>query len=256
MAFPVTPPPLGQQGFGQPLSFVVQSTATWEELDELVGKLLRKMSENPDLTNPDTDLKLNKPELKVVVNREKIATVGTSIDAVGRTLETMLGGRNVTRFKRGSEQYDVIVQIEDSSRRTPGDLSNIFVRGEDDQMVQLQNLATVTETVAAKELNHFNKLRSATITAGLGPGLSLGAALEWMEDALDEVAPDALYDLSGQSREFRESETSAYRSDGAGAVVHLPGVVGAVRKFHRSADYPDRRAARDVWRDALSGCPE
>lgn len=210
MAFPVTPPPLGQQGFGQPLSFVVQSTATWEELDELVGKLLRKMSENPDLTNPDTDLKLNKPELKVVVNREKIATVGTSIDAVGRTLETMLGGRNVTRFKRGSEQYDVIVQIEDSSRRTPGDLSNIFVRGEDDQMVQLQNLATVTETVAAKELNHFNKLRSATITAGLGPGLSLGAALEWMEDALNEVAPDALYDLSGQSREFRESETSAY----------------------------------------------
>jgi multidrug efflux pump len=122
----------------------------------------------------------------------------------------MLGGRNVTRFKRGSEQYDVIVQIEDEARRTPSDLSNIFVRGANDRMVQLQNLATVTETVAATELNHFNKLRSATVTAGLGPGYTLGEALEWMEDALDEVAPDALYDLSGQSREFRESSASAF----------------------------------------------
>ena len=210
MAFPITFPPLGQRGFGQPLSFVVQSTGTWEELDELIAKLLVKMAENPNLTNPDSDLKLNKPELRVAVNREKIVSVGTSIDAVGRTLETMLGGRNVTRFKRGSEQYDVIVQVEDASRRTPGDLSNIFVRGDDDQMVQLQNLATVTETVAAKELNHFNKLRAATVTAGLGAGFSQGMALEWMEDALHEVAPEALYDLSGQSREFRESESSAY----------------------------------------------
>ncbi|HEX9852573.1 MAG TPA: efflux RND transporter permease subunit [Woeseiaceae bacterium] len=210
MAFPITPPPLGQRGFGQPVSFVVQSTLTWQELDELVQRLLVKMAENPRLTNPDSDLKLNKPELKIDINREKVSAVGASVGAVGRTLETMLGGRNVTRFKRGSEQYDVIVQIEDEARRTPSDLSNIFVRGANDRMVQLQNLATVTETVAATELNHFNKLRSATVTAGLGPGYTLGEALEWMEDALDEVAPDALYDLSGQSREFRESSASAF----------------------------------------------
>jgi multidrug efflux pump len=76
-------------------------------------------------------------------------------------------------------------------------------------MIQLQNLATVTETVAAKELNHFNKLRSASVTAGLAPGYSMGEAIDWMEDALADVAPDALYDLGGQSREFRESSTSA-----------------------------------------------
>ena len=76
-------------------------------------------------------------------------------------------------------------------------------------MIQLQNLVDVTETVAAKELNHFNKLRSATVSAGLGPGYSMGEALEWMEAALREVEPDALYDLSGQSREFRASESSA-----------------------------------------------
>ena len=209
LAFPVTPPPLGQRSFGQPLSFIVQTTGTWEELDETVQLLTAKMAENPRLTNPDSDLKLNKPELKIEVNREKVASVGADVASVGRTLETMLGGRNVTRFKMGTEQYDVIVQVEDSMRRTPGDLSNIFVRGAGDTMIQLQNLATVTETVAAKELNHFNKLRAATVSAGLAPGYSMGEALAWMEDALEEVAPSALYDLSGQSREFRESESSA-----------------------------------------------
>ena len=210
MAFPVAPPPLGQNDFGQPVNFVIQSTLSWEELGELVQRMLAKMAENPNLTFPDSDLKLNKPELRVDVNREKISAVGTSVDSVGRTIETMLGGRNVTRFKIGSEQYDVIVQVEDNARRTPGDLSNIFVRGTDGIMVQLANLATVTETVAAKELNHFNKLRSATISAGLGPGYSMGEALDWMEAALDEVAPEALYDLSGQSRQFRESASSAF----------------------------------------------
>ncbi len=209
MAFPVTPPSLGQSRFGQPVSFVVQSTGSWEELDDTVSQLLTKMAENSQLTNPDSDLKLNKPELRIDINREKVAIVGASVDTVGRTLETMLGGRNVTRFKKGTEQYDVIVQIDDDSRRTPGDLSNIFVRGNNDTMIQLQNLATVTETVAAKELNHFDKLRAATISAGLAPGYSQGEALEWMENALREVAPDAFYDLSGQSREFRESASGA-----------------------------------------------
>lgn len=209
-AFPVTPPSLGQRGFGQPVSFVVQSTGTWAELDEIVSKLLVKMAENPQLTNPDSDLKLNKPELRIDVNREKVAVVGASVAAVGRTLETMLGGRNVTRFKMGSEQYDVIVQIDEAARRTPGDLSNIFVRGANNTMIQLQNLVTITETVAAKELNHFNKLRSATISAGIAPGYSMGEALDWMEAALREIEPDALYDLSGQSREFRASASSAF----------------------------------------------
>ncbi len=210
MAFPITPPPLGVRDFGQPVRFVVQTTRSWEELDAMVQRLIAKISENPNLTNPDSDLKLNKPELKIDMNREKIAAVGTSVSRVGRTLETMFGGRNVTRFKIGSEQYDVIVQLEDDARRTPNDLSNIFVRGNDQSMIQLQNLATVTETVAAKELNHFNKLRAATISVGLGPGYSMGDALDWLETALAEVAPGALFDLRGQSREFRESASGAF----------------------------------------------
>lgn len=209
MAFPITPPPLGQRSFGQPLSFVVQTTGTWEELDTIVQGMIRRMNDNPNLTNADSDLKLNKPELKIDVNREKVASLGASVAEVGRTLESMLGGRNVTRFKMGTEQYDVIVQLEDASRRTPGDLSDLYVRGGSGGMIQLDNLVTVTETVAAKELNHFNKLRSATISAGLAPGYAMGEAIEWMQGALEEVAPEALYDLSGQSREFRASASSA-----------------------------------------------
>jgi len=209
LAFPVIPPPLGQRDFGNPLRFIVQTTGTWEELDGIVQRLLVRMRDNPSLTNPDSDLKLNKPELRIDVNREKVASVGASVESVGRTLETMFGGRNVTRFKMGTEQYDVIVQLEESSRRTPTDLSNVFIRGDDDRMIQLQNLATVTETVAAKELNHFNKLRAATVSAGLVPGYAMGEAINWMESTLEEVAPEALYDLGGQSREYRESATSA-----------------------------------------------
>ncbi len=205
MAFPNPPPPLGQEGFGQPVGFVVQSTGTWEELGVTVQALLEKMRENPSLTNAQSDLKLDKPQLRLELDRDKVATIGSDVGTVGRTLETLLGGRNVTRFKRGSEQYDVIVQVEDTDRRTPGDLSNIFVRAADGQMVQLSNLIRVEETIAAKELNHFNKLRAATVSAGLAPGYSMGEALEWMEEALREVAPGAQYDLSGQSREFRES---------------------------------------------------
>jgi multidrug efflux pump len=205
MAFPTQPPPLGQQGFGQPVNFIVQTTGTWEELNDTVSQLMAKIRENPRLTNADSDLKLNKPELKVDVDRDKVATVGSNVATVGRTLETLLGGRNVTRFKRGSEQYDVIVQVEDADRRTPGDLSNIYVRTGDGGIVQLSNLVTVEETLAATELNHFNKLRAATISVGLAPGYSMGEALDWLEAALAEVAPEAQYDLSGESREFRES---------------------------------------------------
>ncbi|HJU38754.1 MAG TPA: efflux RND transporter permease subunit, partial [Tahibacter sp.] len=210
LAFPVLPPALGQDDFGQPVSFVVQTTGTWDDLDRITNGLLAKIRENPQLTNPDTDLKLNKPQLKIDMDRDKIAAVGADVNEVGRTLESLLGGRQVTRFKRGSEQYDVLVQVADEGRQVPDQLASIYVRGSDGQMVQMANLVTAKEAVAAKELNHFNRLRSATISAGLAPGYSMGEALEFLGGAVKEVASDAQYDLSGQSREFRESSSSTW----------------------------------------------
>jgi multidrug efflux pump len=210
LAFPVLPPALGQDDFGQPVSFVVQTTGTWEDLDRIVNGLLAKIRENPRLTNPDSDLKLNKPQLKIDMDRDKVAAVGANVNDVGRTLESLLGGRQVTRFKQGSEQYDVLVQVADEGRQVPEQLSSIYVRGGDGSMVQLANLVTAKESVAAKELNHFNRLRSATVSAGLAPGYSMGEALEFLGGAVKQVASDAQYDLSGQSREFRESSSSTW----------------------------------------------
>jgi multidrug efflux pump len=163
------------------------------------------------MVNVDTDLKLNKPELKVDLDREKVANIGLEVDTVGRTLETMLGGRQVTRYKQGGKQYDVIVQVEDVDRSNPDDLASIYVRNDDGLMVPMNNIIRVEERVAPKELNHFNKLRSATITATIAPGYTVGDALAFMADAASRVLPaSAQTDLAGQSREFKEASTSLY----------------------------------------------
>lgn len=210
MAFPVNPPSLGQNFRNPPVQFVVQANS-YEELQTLVDRLMQKMGETPGFINVDSDLKLNKPQLKVTINRDKAADVGAGIDEIGRTLQTLLGGLQVTRYKEQGEQYDVIVKLSDKDRTHPADLTSIFVRGKNQQLVQLSNLVQVQETVAPKELNHFNRLRSATISANLTPNYSLGEAIDFLEKSAAGVLPaTAKVDLDGQSREFREAGSSLY----------------------------------------------
>ncbi|MBN8543615.1 MAG: efflux RND transporter permease subunit [Alphaproteobacteria bacterium] len=206
--FAINPASLGQGARSQPVEFVIQTTDSYEALDKIVNGVMAKMMANPNFQAPDSDLKLNKPEIRVTMDRDKLATMGIGVSDVGRSLETMLGGRQVTRFKRGSEQYDVLVKIEDDKRRTPTDLTAIYVRGREGEMVPLSNIVSLQETVAPRELNHFNKLRAATITANLAPDYGLGQALEFMEATTREVATDVQTDVGGQSREFRESSAS------------------------------------------------
>jgi multidrug efflux pump len=210
-AFPTNVPSLGQSPRARPIEFVIMSQAPFEVLQRHVDALLAEAAKNPGLQNLDSDLRLDKPELKVSVNRDKISDVGASVEAVGRTLETMLGGRQVTRFKKDGEQYDVIVQVADSDRRSPTGISDIYVRGKNNEMVQLSNLVVVRESVAPKNLNHFNRIRAATITATLAPGYPLGDALKSMQDAARRVLPPTVQtDLNGLSREYRDSSTEIY----------------------------------------------
>ena len=210
-AFPVNVPSLGQSPRARPVEFVIMSQAPFEVLQRYVDAIIAEASKTPGLQNIDSDLRLDKPELKVSVNREKIVDVGASVETVGRTLETMLGGRQVTRFKRDGEQYDVIVQVSEGDRRSPADISDIYVRGKNNEMVQLSNLVVVREGVAPKNLNHFNRIRAATITATLAPGYALGDALTAMQDAARRVLPPTVQtDLNGLSREFRDSSTEIY----------------------------------------------
>jgi len=211
-AFPTNPPSLGQSPRSKPLEFVILSQVPFPELQRYSDLLITEMSKNPGLTNIDSDLKLNAPELKVSVNRDKVSNVGVSVEAVGRTLETMLGGREVTRFKRDGEQYTVIVQVEPKDRTSPSDISGLYVRGKGDEMIQLSNLLSVREGVAPKSLNHFQRLRSVTVSANLTSGYTLGEAIAFMQATAQKVLPPtAQTDLAaGQSREFRDSASDIY----------------------------------------------
>jgi multidrug efflux pump len=205
LAFPVDPPSLGQSFRNPPVQFVVQADS-YETLDKAGNALLAEVRQSKSIVNADTDLKLNKPQLAVDIDRDKAAALGVDIETIGRTLETLLGGRQVTRFKREGKQYDVMVQLEARDRNTPADLTAIYVRAKDGRLVQLSNLVAVRETVAAKELNHFDRQRAVILSANVAPGQSLGDALETLEAAADKVLPKtARTTLDGQSREFRES---------------------------------------------------
>ncbi|MDO8277019.1 MAG: efflux RND transporter permease subunit, partial [Burkholderiaceae bacterium] len=179
-AFPITPPSLGQGFRERPLNFVIQTSDSYQNLNAVVRQMLDEIAKNPGIQSPNVDLRLNKPELRIDVDRDKAADLGVSVSVVARAMETMLGGRNVTRYKRDAEQYDVIVQTEPSGRSTPEDIDGIYVRGRNDTMIPLSALVKVRESVSPRELNHFGQRRSAAITASLSPDYSLGQALEFM----------------------------------------------------------------------------
>ncbi|NQD35689.1 efflux RND transporter permease subunit [Permianibacter sp. IMCC34836] len=211
MSFPVVPPSLGGDFIGKPVEVVIQTSGSYADLKQLVDTVTQKAQQNSGLANVDSDLRLNKPELQVQVNRDKAQLAGASVAQIGRTMETMLGGRKVTRFKIGAEQYDVWVQVERQDRANPDDLARLYVRTANNDMLPLSNFVEVTETVSPRELNHFNKLRSATISATLQGNYSLGEALQFFEQTIADVQDvRAQIDYAGNSREFKVSSGTIY----------------------------------------------
>lgn len=209
LAFVLNPPSLGSDFSFTPVAYVLQAD-TYEELQSAVGTMMGQASQLGYLINLDSDLRLNKPQLEIKIDRERAAGLGVSVTDIGTTLESLLGGRVVTDFKRGGKQYDVIVQLKAADRATPNMIDDIYLRGAKG-LVQLANVVNVKETVAPKELNHFNRVRSATITASMVPGVSLGQALNDLDRIADTSLPPAIKrDLTGQSREFRESSSALY----------------------------------------------
>ncbi len=205
-AFATVPPTFGSRGGTKQIEVVVRTTGTYKDLEQLGGDVAARLGPGSGIRDLDTDLRLNKPELRTTVNREKAVDIGVSVATIGRTLETLLGGRNVTRFKKAGEQYDVVVQIDESERSDPRDLARLFVRGDDDAMVPLANLVQFEETVAPRELVHFNRLRAMTISANADPGLSLAEALSLIENTVrDSAQVPVQIDYKGVSREFKDA---------------------------------------------------
>jgi multidrug efflux pump len=208
-AIPITPPSLGQGFSSRPIEFVIITSESYQNLAQTVRAFQDELAKNPGFVQVDTDLRLNKPEIKLEVDRERAADMGVSVDLIARAIETMLGGRKVTRYKRGGEQYDVIVQTTASGRDTPDDIEKIFVRGKGAELIPLSALVKIREVVVPRELIHFGQRRSATITSNLSATYSVGEALQYMDATAKKVLkPGYATDLNGISREFKKSSDS------------------------------------------------
>jgi multidrug efflux pump len=144
-------------------------------------------------------------------DRNRAEDLGIAVGDVATTLQVLLGGREVSTFTRANKQYDVIVQLDPRARATPSDMTGLYLRGRGGELVKLEAVATVAEGVGPRELNHFNRVRSATLTASLAPGFTLGAAIDSLNRIAAEVLPKGSSTaLSGESRELEESGSSLY----------------------------------------------
>ncbi|HEX2635914.1 MAG TPA: efflux RND transporter permease subunit [Gemmatimonadales bacterium] len=206
-AFANNPPAFG---FGNPVQFVIQNP----DFDLLVkgnDTLLARARQVKGLINVDSDLRVNKPELTVNFDRDRAEDLGVPVGDVATTLQVLLGGNRTSTFTRNNKQYDVIVQLDPRARATPSDMTGLYLRGRAGELVKLEALASVKEGVGPRELNHFNRVRASTLTAGLAPGFTLGEALDSLTRIASEVLPKGSSTaLAGESRELDESGSSLY----------------------------------------------
>ena len=206
-AFATNPPAFG---WGNPVNFVIQHP-DFATLVKGNDTLLARARMVPGLINVDSDLRVNKPQLTVSFDRDRAEDLGIPVRDIATTLQVLLGGREVSTFTRANKQYDVIVQLDPRARATPSDMTGLYVRGRDGALVKLEAMATVNEGVGPRDLAHFNRVRSSTVTASLAPGFTLGAAIDSLNRIAAEVLPKGSSTaLAGESRELEESGSSLY----------------------------------------------
>jgi len=241
-AFAITPPSLGQGFRERPINYVIITGDSYENLAGVVRKFQERLAQNPGFVQVDTDLRLNKPEIRLDVDRERAADMGVSVDAIARTVETMLGGRTVTRYKRDGEQYDVVVQTVSANRSTPEDIDRLWRRddpaglaGEDPRgggAARTQPLRPAPQRLAHRQ-------PGGQLLAGRGPAVPRRGRAR--------IAATRLHHRP-QRPEPRVPQRLGLAGAGvrALAAVHLPGAVGAVRELRRPVHHHAVGAAVDV----------
>lgn len=193
---------------GQPVSFVVQHN-NFDKLTKALPKIVEEARNSKILQNPDTDLKFNRPELKVEIDRLKAAALGVSVTDVSQTLQLAFSNRRMGYFTKDGKQYSVMGQVARSDRDDPGDLRQLFVRNNKGEMIAMDNLISIEETNSPPTIYHFNRYKSATISASLQPGYTIGDGIEEMERIAATVLDDTFTtSLSGSSRDFKESSSN------------------------------------------------
>lgn len=190
---------------GQPVSFVIQNN-NFEKLTAILPKILEGARQSKVLLNADIDLKFNKPELRVEIDRLKAAQLGISVDDISQTLQLAYSNRRLGYFTKDGKQYQVMGQVARNDRDDPNDLKTLFVRNNRNELISLDNLVTTSESNTPPTIYHFNRYKSATISAGLQPGYTIGDGIEEMDKITDKLLDESFAtSLSGSSRDFKES---------------------------------------------------
>lgn len=193
---------------GMPVRYVLQATNI-EKLQDVLPKFLAKVNDNPAFQMADADLKFSKPEVRISINREKANLLGVSTRDIAQTLQWGLSGQRMGYLYMNGKQYDIIGEINRQQRNTTQALKSIYMRSGNGSMIQMENLVDLKEDIAPPRLYRYNRFVSATVSAGLGKGYTLGQAL----DEMDKIAKETLDDtfrtaLTGESKDFRESSNS------------------------------------------------
>ncbi|MCM5530226.1 efflux RND transporter permease subunit [Parasegetibacter sp. NRK P23] len=200
---------VGRRG-GLPVSFVLQHI-NFDSLSAVLPRFLDEAGQNPVFANVDVDLKFNKPELRIEINRAKASELGVSVDDISQTLQLALSNLRYGYFVRNGKQYQVMGQVFRANRDKPADLQNIYVRNSRGEAIQLDNLVTIEEKTSPPVIYHFNRYKSATVSASLAPGKTIGDGVDAMYGIVDKLKKEGVMDdsfntaLSGSSRDFAES---------------------------------------------------
>lgn len=193
---------------GQPVQFVIQNN-DFDKLAQVLPKFLDEANKSSILQGVDADLKFNKPELRVIPDRLKASQLGVSIQDISETLNLALSNRRLSYFTREGKQYQVMGQVSRSNRDDPTDLKGIYVRSATGQMISLDNLVSFTEATTPSTIYHYNRFKSATISAGLAPGYTVGDGIKVMQGIAKKLLDDSYTtSLAGTSREYAESSSN------------------------------------------------
>ena len=197
----------GRRG-SMPVQYVIQAVSL-EKLQKVLPEFLERVHDNPTFRMADVDLKFSSPEVRVNINRDKAGTMGASVRDIAETLQYGLSGQRMGYFYMNGKQYEIIGQVNRVQRNTPTSVKAIYIRSDRGEMIPLDNLVEFVESVTPPKLYHYNRFLSATISAGLADGKTIGDGLDEMDKIADEVLDETFRTaLTGDSKEFRESSSS------------------------------------------------
>ena len=207
-AFVMQQSTFGSRRMGMPVQYVLQATSI-EKLREILPEFMSKVMESDILQMADVNLKFTKPELRIHINREKAITLGVSTQNIGQTLQLVLSGQRFGYFFMNGKQYQILGELAREDRNKPLDLKSYYVRNNNGEMIQFDNLVTLSEETAPPQLYRYNRFVAATVSAGLAKGKTMSEGLAEMDRIAEEVLDDSFRTaLSGDSKDFRESSSS------------------------------------------------